>query len=67
MTWEQRWMRRIVKGFVWTAALYLFAYLMEVDVTWRVVALVIICGIIDSVLDGWLPIDADATVSKKSA
>jgi hypothetical protein len=57
MTWEQRWMRRILRGIAWAVVFLTTAALLDVSPDWKTIVLVIVSSIAFDVFEALLPIN----------
>jgi hypothetical protein len=58
MSARERWAKRVAKGFLWAPAYFIGAWWLNIDPNWRVLLLVVVCGIWSNVLDALLPTDS---------
>lgn len=55
MTWERRWMRRMIKGLIWAIVFIPLSHALDFEITWKLFALVITLSMLDGILDILLP------------
>lgn len=60
MTWEQRWMRRLIKAVAWASVFMALCAVLDFSPTWQLIAFAVTLSIVEAILDGLLPIKPTA-------
>lgn len=59
LSWKARNLRHLIKSILWAFAMVFVSWLLGIQTTWQLIALILAAMMIDNTLDAWLPSSSD--------
>ena len=66
MPWEQRVMRMLIRGVIWASVIIATAHFLQIEMSWRVILLLIISGITSDVIETIRPLRTSVPDAQRS-